>query len=185
MHLYISTRSTRTHRDVCDLHKAYGLIPPPEPQDAVIVCDGEGTLVAATYLYQAGPFLFADFAIGNPNAPLRAMHQAAEIIVEQWFLISASRGLIPQAAVRNSPGLVMMLGRLGFRVLGTTMTAPPFVRLTRNRPQETATHQIVGPPTPAPEGPAVEGPESGQPMASPTIRKKAKRRKVGKKKVAK
>ena len=186
MHLYFATNTPDLYRQVVLLHDWQGLTPPPESKEALGICNEDGLLVASTFLYECGPFLFAEFAVAAP-APLRALHQAAEMLVMAFLATAAARGLRPMATP-TSRGVQMLLKRYGFY----DAQAPCFIhdgsplQLTSARVPETATPQKMDPPQRSEAGPS-KGPSDGttpsEESVAPTVKvrkKKAKKRKVKK-----
>lgn len=188
MHLYFAPNTAEMHRQACQIHEVYGLEPLPQPSEALILANQEGVLIASVYLYPCGPFLYAEFGVTNPDAPLRAAHQAAEMLLTAFLASAAARGLRPMANP-TSKGVQMMLRRFGFRNTGAPCyVGVPFVQVTSARVPETATPQEVAKATPSPaDGDTGEGAAKGHPEKQDTssVRQPRKRRKVSRKKAKK
>lgn len=102
---------------------------------ALICCVGNGDVVASTYLYETELFLFAEFLVTNPEFSRRVRHSACLIIAQTTAILAAARGVFVLATPRT-PGIGMILARMGFRDSSVSMwvrlhgpvsvyTAPP------------------------------------------------------------
>lgn len=120
MNLYLAPSSPATHQQVCELHQSYELPVPAFPEEALLVTTDGGEVVASTYLYKCGPFLYAEWAIGHPGYSARDLHTAAIIIAREFMTRAFSRGLVPTAAPRI-PSVAKILARYGMKDTGCTM----------------------------------------------------------------
>lgn len=135
MQLFLAPLIPETYAQIVSLHELYELTPPPVPEEALIVTNEHLEVVAAVCLYEAKPFLLAEFAIANPRAGRRVVHQATELLIDAYVARSAMSGLIPMAPLR-SKGLMKVLAKKGFVNTGCPMwtNRMPMVPVTTDRP---------------------------------------------------
>ena len=135
MPLLLAPLTPVLHQQVVELHKGFGLNPPPYPKEAILVTTEEWDVVASVYLYEATPWLFAEFAIASPVYRRKTVYGAGRLMVEALVARAAMKGLVPFAAPR-SRGIELLLKRCGFAPSGTQVwtAAVPHVQLSLVKP---------------------------------------------------
>lgn len=120
MQLFLVPPTPAICEQIVQLHGLYGLTPPPFVDEALVLVTEPSRptepppVVASVCVYEKSPWLWAEWAIGNPGAPAKVLHQAAQILIEAFLARSAARGLMPFCAPRTR-SLIRMLERAGFR----------------------------------------------------------------------
>lgn len=182
------------HDQVVGLHERWKRTPPDRmpPHAVTMTATPPGHLgslvVAACYLYPAGPFLLMEFYVTNPEFPARIRWAASVAGAVSALGIAASQGRLLLAAARTK-GIECVLARAGFRDTRATIWA------CKVQPQP-VWQDIVPPPGDAPPGGAVtatkkspkddRAPEPDEePEAKPRVRgrKKAVKKKTSRRKV--
>ncbi len=139
------------HDEVVDLHAHWKRTPPDRmPPHAVVMTSPlklGPEVVAAVYLYPAGPFLLMEFYVTNPEFSRRIRWAASVAAAVSALGIAASQGRLLLAAARTK-GIECVLARAGFRDTRATVWAckVPLVPVWQD---------IVPPPGDAPPGGAV------------------------------
>ena len=138
--LHLAPFDADVHQQVLALHEHYGKTLPPFPEEALIVKASRPgqtpeILIASMYLFEARPFLMAEFGIVNPMAPMRVRHEASELILRSFMARAAMKGLCP---ITHTPskGIQSMLRRYGWHNTGRPMwiAVVPSVPLTGSIP---------------------------------------------------
>lgn len=148
------------HDQVVDLHAHWKRTPPDRMPPYAIAMTvpvdmdvpryaGKGLtdVVAAVYLYPAGPFLLMEFYVTNPGFPARIRWAASVAGAVSALGIAASQGRLLLAAARTK-GIECVLARAGFRDTRATIWA------CKVQPQP-VWQDVVPPPADAPAGGAV------------------------------
>ncbi len=191
--LSLTPLNAQLHDQVADLHRERGRTPPDRmPPHAVLITAPEYAgfpeVVAAVYLYPAGPYLLMEFYVTNPAYHRRTRWAASVAGAASALGIAASQGRLLLAAARTK-GIECVLARAGFRDTRATIWA------CRVRPMP-VWQEVVPPPGDAPPGGAVtatkrspkdsRAPEPDEePEAKPRVRgrKKAVKKKTSRRKV--
>lgn len=192
------------HDQVVQLHQYWKRTPPDRmPPHAIVMTvpasanrtpvawfdgpkDSGLKVVAAVYLYPAGPFLLMEFYVTSPQFPARIRWAASVAGAVSALGIAASQGRLLLAAARTK-GIECVLARAGFRDTRATIWA------CKVQPQP-VWQDIVPPPGDAPPGGAVtatkqspkddRAPEPDEePEAKPRVRARKKAVKKTSKKV--
>lgn len=139
------------HDQVVVLHEHRKRTPPDRMPPHAVIMTGDiekhQRVVAACYLYPAGPFLLMEFYITNPLFHLRTRWAASVAGAVSALGIAASQGRLLLAAARTK-GIECVLARAGFSDTRATIWA------CRVKPQP-VWQEIVPPPADAPAGGAV------------------------------
>ena len=120
MPLVLAPLTPSIHEQIVGLHKARGLLAPPYPKLALVVTTENWEVVTSVYLYEAAPWLFAEFAMSSPAFQAKTIHIAGVQMIRAMVAMAAAKGLAPFAAPRVR-GIEMMLRRAGFAPTGTQM----------------------------------------------------------------
>lgn len=182
------------HDQTVSLHGYWKRTPPDRMPPHAVVMTAPGltgtrsVVVAACYLYPAGPFLLMEFYVTNPDFPARIRWAASVAGAVSALGIAASQGRLLLAAARTK-GIECVLARAGFRDTRATIWA------CKVQPQP-VWQDVVPPPGDAPPGGAVtatkqspkdsRAPEPDEePEAKPRVRarKKAVKKKTSRRKV--
>ncbi len=187
--LSLTPLTAEMHDLVVDLHAHWKRTPPDRMPPAAVVMTGDPpghafkNLVAAVYLYPAGPFLLMEFYVTNPAFPSRIRLAASVAGGGAALAIAASQGRLLLAAARTK-GIERVLARVGFRDTRATLWACKV-------PPVPVWQDVAPPPGDAPPGGAMSITESDdaseeEPLAPPRVRprkkavkKKARRKVVG------
>ncbi len=159
--LSLSPLTADLHDQIVDLHHVRRRTPPDRMPSAGIVMTspvpltvpgylgvtGPTVVVAACYLYPAGPFLLMEFYVTNPEFPRRIRWAASVAGGGAALAIAASQGRLLLAAARTK-GIECVLARAGFRDTRATIWACKV-------PPVPVWQDIVPPPGDAPPGGAV------------------------------
>lgn len=141
------------HLQVIGLHHHWKRTQPPEQPEQAVVMTAPGVaevrpiVVAAVYLYPAGPFLLMEFYVTNPEFSRRIRWAASVAAAVSALGIAASQGRLLLAAARTK-GIECVLARAGFRDTRATVWACKV-------PPVPVWQDIVPPPGDAPPGGAV------------------------------
>lgn len=190
------------HDQVVDLHAHWKRTPPDRmPPHSIVMTvpigmdiprydagKGPTVVVAACYLYPAGPFLLMEFYVTSPAFPARTRWAASVAGAVSALGIAASQGRLLLAAARTK-GIECVLARAGFRDTRATIWACKV-------PPQPVWQELVPPPADAPAGGAVtvtksspkDNPTPGakdEPEAEPRVRarKKSVKKKTTRRKV--
>ncbi len=151
--LSLTPLSKDLHLQVIGLHHYWKRTQPPEMPEHAVVMTAPGIaemrphVVAAVYLYPAGPFLLMEFYVTNPEFPARIRWAASVAGGGAALAIAASQGRLLLAAARTK-GIECVLARAGFRDTRATIWACKV-------PPVPVWQDIVPPPGDAPPGGAV------------------------------
>jgi hypothetical protein len=112
MQLFLTPNTPQVWEQFCQFMRMRGQNPPPPPPEAIMVCTREGAFVAGTCLYPVNIFMFVEFGVTSPYAPLRLRHRAMELVGDTIIAVCAQRGLAP-FLFPNQKGFVRMLQKRG------------------------------------------------------------------------
>jgi hypothetical protein len=94
------------------------------PQEAIIVVDGEGNVVASVYLYETDLFMFSEYLVSSKDTTRRMKYLACMLLMHTLAAIAGSKGKFLLATPR-SKGARSIMAKFGFRDSGFPMWVRP------------------------------------------------------------
>lgn len=123
--LFLAPLSPAAHDAIVRLHKRWGVSAPPmPPNEAVIVVNERGVVVASVYLYETSQWLFVEYLVTNEDFPRRIRYMACVAMLNSVVASAAAKGLYILATPR-SLGAQRLMERAGFRNSGIPMWVRP------------------------------------------------------------